>query len=726
MFENFQLEMVGSIILFIALVAAFIAYTFFMYRRTNPPVSGTLRKFLVFMRGLVFLIIIFILFEPLLSLTWTNVRKPIIAVLTDTSASMDLTDAKGKRSEQARSLLQKSFLNKNGNDRITEFYKFSDDLSPLDSPADSLQFTADGTDISAALQQLNERMDEKYLAGVVLVTDGIFNIGENPARYAEDMDVPIYPVGIGDPQEQKDIVISRVLTNQVTYANNRVPVDITVKATGFKDRKVPLQLLKDGKVLDTQYIELTDDALETKARMHYVPVTPGNQKYSLQIPMLAGELTARNNTKNFYTKVLKDKMKILVISGSPSYDLAFAKRNLKSDENVETTYFTLKNRNAFYEGQFPSNADQLKIYDAIILIDFPRRNFPAYVINQVADYMKEGNKSLMVIGSQELHYPALEPLSGYLPIQLRVFPINEQLVSFQLTPNGLQHPLMRLSENEIENQTLWRDLPPIYYTFRRVDPVSGSETLLEVDKQRTLIRGAAESLPLIVARKMNQQKSLFLTGYGIWRWDFLMTGIGNESKSFSKFLSNCVRWLVTREDSKLVRIHPDKEIYRSGEKVTFTAEVYYEDYRPRDGATVKVRISGKSNVDEVELSNIGNGKYEGEFQVLEGGDYRYEGQAFANDQLLGEDSGRFSMEEFSLEFLETKMNEALLQQIAYKSGGTYFTPANIEDLKAELNFQQRSTELTRQWELWNKLVLLILIIVLLSIEWFIRKKKGML
>jgi hypothetical protein len=285
---------------------------------------------------------------------------------------------------------------------------------------------------------------------------------------------------------------------------------------------------------------------------------------------------------------------------------------------------------------------------------------------------------------------------------------------------------MRLSEDEIENQSIWRDLPPIYYSFRRIDPVPGSTVLLEVDQQRTLIRGAAKNLPLIVTRKMNQQKSLIITGYGIWRWDFLMTGIGNETNAFSKFLGNCVRWLVTREDSKLVRIRPDKEIYRSGEKVTFTAEVYYEDYRPRDGANVNVSIRGKSKLYEIELSNIGNGKYEGEFQVLEGGDYRYEGRAMANDQLLGKDSGRFSMEEFSLEFLETKMNENLLQQIAFKSGGKYFTAENISSLQQELKFPERSNELSRQWELWNKLALLILIILLLSIEWFIRKKKGML
>ena len=168
-----------------------------------------------------------------------------------------------------------------------------------------------------------------------------------------------------------------------------------------------------------------------------------------------------------------------------------------------------------------------------------------------------------------------------------------------------------------------------------------------------------------------------------------MSGIGKDNTTFQKFLANCVRWLVTQEDSKRVRIRSDKDIYRSGEKITLTAETYYEDYRSLNGADVKVTIQGTTENFEVSLNSIDNGKYEGDFHVLAGGDYRYKGEAVYQNKKIGEDSGRFSVEEFSLEFLDTKMNETLLKQMALKSKGAYFTAEQISAIDSVLNFPDK-------------------------------------
>lgn len=727
MFSGIKLELVGNFFVFMLIMIVLIAITIFVYRKTNPPISAYLRRLLIALRVITLAIIIFILFEPLLSISYNRVQKPITAVLVDVSASMNLRDARFLRSQEAINILRHPLFHEKQKDLSFQFFEFSDQLRPIrEVNIDSLKFTNDGTDITSALQQLTEKMDEQYLTSVVLLSDGNYTIGENPGRFVQDYPVPIFPIAIGDPAEQKDIIISRVTTNQITYANTKVPVDVTIKATGYKGKKFNVILSKEGQQLDSKLVELTDHAMETRLRLHYTPLEEGNQKYTIRIPAADDELTALNNVKNFYTRVLKSKMKILVIAGSPGYELKFLKRQLTADENIETTFWTVKLNDSFYEGAFPNSSEALKMYDAIILLDFPRKNTPSSVLNTIKNLIDIHNISLFIIHGKDLYYPALRGIQAFLPVDLRLSTIPEQLITFQLTPQGANHPLMRLVDDDIKNQNKWQDLPPIYYTFGNVSLTPGSMSLLEVDRQQSNIYNSKTPLPLLAVRKLNQQKTIMMLGNGIWRWDFLMQGIGKSNEDYSRFIGNCIRWLVTREDSKLVRIFTDKDIYRSGEKVSFTAETYYEDYRPLDGADVQVAVNSASKTYDVSLSGIGEGKYEGEFQALEGGDYAYRGQAHFQNRLLGEASGRFSMEEFSLEFIDTKMNEPLLQQIAYNSQGKYFTPETVAELTEELHFPERKISESRQWEIWNKIFLLVAVIILLSSEWFIRKKKGML
>jgi len=269
-------------------------------------------------------------------------------------------------------------------------------------------------------------------------------------------------------------------------------------------------------------------------------------------------------------------------------------------------------------------------------------------------------------------------------------------------------------------------MPPIYLSQRNSVPRPGSDVLLQTDMEQSELRNLNRPLPVLIAMKTTAHKSLAFLGHGLWRWDFLMWGIGKDNDVFVRLVSNSIRWLITREDSKPVRIRPEEEIYRNGQKVTFTGEVYYEDYRPLDGAEVKLKVFSGQKTFDITLAGQGDGTYEGALPALEGGEYQFEGKATYRGRDLGTDSGRFSVEDFNLEFLQTRMNRPLLQQIADRSGGAYVTEQNLAALDTLLDFPLRFHTETREWELWNKLLLLIIVILLLSVEWFIRKKNGML
>jgi hypothetical protein len=133
---------------------------------------------------------------------------------------------------------------------------------------------------------------------------------------------------------------------------------------------------------------------------------------------------------------------------------------------------------------------------------------------------------------------------------------------------------------------------------------------------------------------------------------------------------------------------------------------------------------------ETILRPIGNGRYEGTWEGLGEGDYTYRAVANTDGQPLGEDKGRFSIGELALEFQDTRMNVQLLRQLAERTGGEFFLPAQLSELSNKLKGQQtfvsREVKSSRELELWNWKYMLALVVLLLAVEWFVRKRSGML
>jgi hypothetical protein len=141
-------------------------------------------------------------------------------------------------------------------------------------------------------------------------------------------------------------------------------------------------------------------------------------------------------------------------------------------------------------------------------------------------------------------------------------------------------------------------------------------------------------------------------------------------------------------------------------------------------------VSGADQAVETELRPIGSGRYEGEIDGLAQGEYTFRAAAFSGGSSLGTDAGTLRVGGLNLEFLETRMNAELLQQIAYRTGGKFFTPATAGGLRAALDslgtLAPREERHAQAIELPHWPTLLAFIILLLAAEWIVRKRSGML
>ena len=155
-----------------------------------------------------------------------------------------------------------------------------------------------------------------------------------------------------------------------------------------------------------------------------------------------------------------------------------------------------------------------------------------------------------------------------------------------------------------------------------------------------------------------------------------------------------------------------------------------ESLNPVSDAEIKINISSDTNKFEADMQNVGSGLYEGSIVINEPGDFKFSAQAESNDRILGNDNGSFNIGEIDIEMINPVMNYSLLNLLANETGGEYYSPNNYSPLLEKLkNLKINSSKeriVTSEISLWSDSWMLMLAIFLFSMEWFIRKRNGML
>jgi hypothetical protein len=715
-----DLHVATSLNTFLILLAAIGAgaFAYVSYRVTLPPVSRLLRSTLTTLRGLSLFLLFLLLDEPLLSLLYHHSEKPVFAVLVDQSKSMTIQDRSGDRKERLLKVLDAPAFKTISSNSEVLFGAFDTKLRLLRTISrDSLTFAGDGTDIGGALKQLKGLMAERNLQGVLLLTDGTVTSGPSPLYEAEELGIPVFTVGIGDSSEPHDVLVRRVVANTITYVGNKVPVDATIKSSGTSNERVEVTLLGGGKTLDRKTITLESGTREYDVPLSFTPDQEGTQKFAVEVSHLAGEISYQNNRSSFFVKVLKSKMQVVLVAGAPSADVSAIRRALEDDKNIEVKTFIGRGGGQFYEGLLTDQV--LREADCMILVGYPRVGESAPSLTAIAR-ASEAGKGLFFIPSRSIDLQKLKTLEPFLPFVVTAQTEDEGQLFFSLSEDQRNHPILRSSIADVSSK-----LPPVFVSGASFHAKPEAEVLAHAR-----VQNVTTSDPLFLSRRVNRSKSLALACFGIWRWKTYSDGIAGAEQILEHFMSNSVRWLVTREDERPVQVHSTKEVFGGSDPVEFTAQVYDDNYTPIDAAEVSLSVSKKDQSSQLSLTSLGNGRFEGALDPLPEGDYNYIARAMAGGRQLTEEKGTFSVGGLNAEFLDTKANTHLLQQIAIQTGGRYYEPEDLrrlpDDLAALPGYRVREVNMSQQLELWNNTWMLGLLIGLLALEWILRKRYGML
>jgi hypothetical protein len=508
------------------------------------------------------------------------------------------------------------------------------------------------------------------------------------------------------------------LYNEFLYVDNPTTLSAVILNQGYSNRNTILSLFENDILIEQKNLLLSADGVQT-VQVNYTPKSSGEQKITVRLTNLDGEYNKTNNRKVFYINVLSNKVNILLLGGSPSSDLSFIKNALLSDQNLSVNSITQISTDKYLE---KNNREKLlDSAEVLVLIGFPSKETSPELVNRVASLILEKNIPYLFILSGTTDFNKLNQIKKELPFVLNnvgnSYVEVQPYVSFDQSKNPL------LQNKSFDPVTAWNNLPPVLQLFSDFAPKPESEVVVKIK-----MNNITTNKPMILSRRIGNKRSIAVLAKDIWRWK-LQTALKDQDV-FDRFILNSVKWLNSPEDKKQVQIKPLKKLFALGEEVEFSAQVYDDSFNPISDAEVKVKVKNGKDKFEVNLSSLGNGLYEGVLQTNKPGNYSFIGEAKLNNKTIGTDAGLFNMGEVDIEMMNTRMDYDFLNSLANVSGGKYFAADQAKSLftlLTDLNRKSSKEKIEeKEFSLWSNEFLLAAIILLFGIEWFIRKREGML
>ena len=706
--------------LFLVLLPVAIGLVYLIYRRTYPSAGPLLRAALVVLRSLALGLLLLLLVEPVLGMWSKEVVRPRLLVLLDTSASMAAAEGDGRRLERAVAVLDHEDFRAALDPAVVSAWGFAE--APYDlalDTLDALRPAGSATDLAAALGgSLEGESDPGTFQGILLVSDGAHNLGEDPLRWAGEAEAPVYALGVGSGENPPDIQIAGARAPESSYAGRDFEIGAEIRNWGFGGREVQVLLYEGEREIERHRLVLQQGDLVQRVTFGVESAAPGPHTYRLVIPPLEGEFWRDNNEALLFTRILAERTRVALLAGAPSPDLAFLQRSLKADSSIAVEPLVQRQPGVFYQGgQAPEDA--MEAADVVVLLDPGVDLLRRVEAWGLADRVRDGAGLLFVGGPRtSAGWDPGTAVAGLLPVTLAPErgPFASGPVSLQISSEGRHHPVVRLQQDAAQDP--WRSLPPLpgYFPVDR-GRRGGAMVLLEAADG-----DGAEGAPLVVAGTHGRGKVMAALSASWWRLDLLSSGVGGRPQTIRRFWQDAVKWLALETPAGRLRASTERHVHRAGERVVFAAQAFDELLRPQGRAQVRVLLDGRG----IPLREEGGGRYGGSLGGLEPGDYSYRAEARVGDALIGADEGGFLVDRHSVESVDLRADKALLEEIARRSGGEYRPLGQWRELLALLPLQKRLVEEADTLPLWGPTWPLVLVLALLGIEWGLRKRRGMI
>lgn len=666
-----------------------LGYAYFLYRKRTPELKPVLHYLLFAVRFVVVSLLCFFLLNPLIKSTSSFTEKPIIVIAADNSASV----AKNKDSvfyrKEFPSLLRK--LSEELSDKYeVRFIKFAGEMSD----DTSLTFSGKETNMASALSGIRSNYEGKNLGAVVLATDGLYNTGNNPLYESEKSGFPVYTIALGDTLLQKDALVKKVLHNQSAYIGNQFPVEVQVQATDLRGKNASVSIMQGDKKIAEQKISYNSTNQSSVLNFLLNADKAGLQRYQVMVSVAEGEQNKNNNAASFVVDIIDKREKILIVAGAPHPDINALKQAIEGNQGYEVEVKLAENFST-----------SLKPYSLVIIHQVELKN-PA--TKKLQAELSMHKTSVWQFSRNDFWaFPALR-ISGISSRNNDAEPV--------LNPG---FALFNVS-NDLKNYV--KEFPAVACPLATYKLSTGASILInqQIGQVRT-------DNPILVFNDEGGQKTALFCGDGLWRWRLRDYADHEKTDLFDELVQKTVQYLSVRADKSFFRVYT-RRVISENEAVEFDAEVFNPSYELITEPDVSMVISDETKKQfTYTFSKTAKGYHlnTGNFPP---GNYTYRAQVKINNQVF-EQKGEFTVKQLMAEYTGLAADHALLFNISKKTGGQMFYPRQIGELSKKLleneNIKTVVHEQKQVNDLINLKVWFYVLLIFLSLEWFIRKYNGL-
>lgn len=725
--------------------------------------TGRRRTTLVLLRLGVIALVILAMLRPSLMVPKIEKRPDTILVMVDRTRSMDVADLEGGKTrwqaaEQFIALLNE-VIAEVGEDLVFQVYGFDSDTHRLDPKDDKYRFEGppkgEESNIGRSIDRTLRPEAGKRLGAAIVVSDGAQRtysaealLPEVPVKqWLADRGFPLFTVPLGKERatgQARDIEVRNLLTSEPVFVKNPLTAEGTAVVQGFENQPVEVQLLVEtvpgsGKMesVEAKRVRGSRETSELGEQLtfQYTPTLPGEYKVTLRAAVQPGELKSTNNETTTYVTVFAEGLNVLYIEGTPRVEQTFIRRSLDSSPDIHVDYLEL---NA--QQDIAGRTDLLKrfapgAYDVYLFGDIDAKAFTPEELTMLTDSIRRGAGFAMLGGIHSFGAGGYGEtvLRDVLPIKFGRFDrqnfgeavrsdlhLNDK-VRVVPTVNGRNQSFLQLTPGP-GNQAAWEALPPLDGANLFPDGVADFGLVLaESDTP-------GRPQPLVVSRDLERGRVLAVAFDSTWRWRMR----GHEA-AHKRFWRRTILWLAHKEDQagENVWLRLPQRSFSPGSQLDFTVGAQTAEGAPiadavftpvvtlPDGTKLKpsVRRRGDESFGELTLPPGPPGDYTVEVTATD-----------AAKNPLGKAQARFYVFGQDLELDNSNAYPDLMRALAAMTpGGRAIEVKELPEVIRELQRRslERRSETPELQSLWDRWEFLVLFVGLLSVEWFLRKKWGL-
>jgi hypothetical protein len=592
-------------------------------------------------------------------------------------------------------------------------------LIPLASGATVVADGA-GTDLRAAVEQAMRRENDDGPDAVVLLSDGREVASVGAAGSLLSLPTPLHAIAVAPSRPSPDLAIVRVDVPAVAFVGEAVPVRVEVRGSGFGNvaASVGVTLESDAR---TRGVALGDGQVQSIEIPLQVRAA-GVARVTIELVAREGEATDRNNRVERWIKVIPQRLHVAIVSGSPRWDVQYLRSLLE-----RTPWIRLAERSVRAGETAALPPESLASADLIVLADVAPDALDASTRRAIrARVIDDGAGLLLLAGDLDplRRWARDDELAWALPydagegVAHRVWPGEDP--RFRVVPQagGFEAGPLRLAGDADESRRRWYALPAVYRLLEFPPLKPGANVLL-----RELDAG----VPVLVENRVGAGRVLMLGTAETWRWRSIDGGVLHDL-----FLLQLLRHAASEPFALWkagVEFDVDRLVASPGEPIRARARrvpvagvasavssaglsAPLPPLRiERDGAIVRevALVSGESPEGSAIVRDLSEGTYR----------FSLDGDAsLAIDVLVAQSDER--------ELADVSGDADLLQRLADASGGAVYRPSQARELVAALQSLPAREPPTRTVSLWSSWYWLGLVVGCLSLEWALRKHRGMM